>query len=47
LDDGILNSGTLRGMVQTGLNPAAEGSTGATAAYVDDGSKLYLLCRSL
>lgn len=47
LDDGLLNSGNLRGAAQTGLNPAADGAAGATAAYVDDGNKVYIVCRAL
>jgi prepilin-type N-terminal cleavage/methylation domain-containing protein len=46
LDDGILNSGSVRGTAQTDLNPAADGSAGTASAYVDDGSKLYIVCRS-
>jgi len=48
LDDGILNTGSLRGAGQsTALNPAASGSAGTSGDYVDDGSQLYLVCRSI
>lgn len=47
LDDGILNSGNLRGAAQSGLNPAADATAASGVAYTDDGSKLYLICRTV
>lgn len=47
LDDGALNAGTLRGAEQAALNPAAGGSPGASSAYTDNGSNLYIVCRTI
>ena len=50
-DDGVPNKGVVRGYAQSG-SVAADGGTSpvdstSTAAYVDDGVKLYTICKSL
>ncbi|MBV8030003.1 MAG: prepilin-type N-terminal cleavage/methylation domain-containing protein [Betaproteobacteria bacterium] len=45
MDDGIPISGNVRGLLQSGPNPAT--TNPATAAYAENGTNTYLLCRSL
>ena len=52
MDDGTRTSGTVRGILQTGPNPAipadATGaSVGGTSNYVESGTNTYTLCRLL
>jgi len=46
MDDGLSGKGTVRGLLQTGANPAT-GTGAATATYAETGSNVYVLCRSL
>ena len=45
MDDGVPISGTVRGLLQATPNPAT--ANPATATYVENGTNVYLLCRSL
>ena len=45
MDDGVPISGTVRGLLQTAPNPST--TNPATAAYVENGTNTYMLCRSL
>ena len=45
MDDGIPVSGTVRGLLQSAPNPST--AIQATAAYAENGTNTYLLCRSL
>ena len=45
MDDGVPISGTVRGLLQTTVNPAT--ANPATAAYAETATNTYLLCRSL
>ena len=45
MDDGVPNSGTVRGLLQTAPNPAT--AAAATPTYAETGTSVYLLCRSL
>jgi len=47
MDDGVANSGTVRGLLQAGANPAIDNTTVATPAYQETGSNIYTICRSL
>src|SRR5260221_5737474 len=47
MDDGVANSGTVRGLLQAGANPAIDNTTVATQAYQETGSNIYTICRSL
>ncbi len=47
MDDGVGNSGTVRGLLQAGANPAIDNTTVATPAYQETGSNIYTICRSL
>ncbi|MCX8146104.1 MAG: prepilin-type N-terminal cleavage/methylation domain-containing protein [Azovibrio sp.] len=47
MDDGAPATGTIRGEVQAGLNPAVSGSPTTAPGYVDDGSKLYVICKAI
>jgi prepilin-type N-terminal cleavage/methylation domain-containing protein len=47
MDDGVANSGTVRGLLQAGANPAIDNTTVATPAYQETGSNIYAICRSL
>jgi prepilin-type N-terminal cleavage/methylation domain-containing protein len=44
MDDGANTTGQIRGMLQTGPNPAVAAPAGT---YVEDGVKQYLLCKNL
>ena len=46
MDDGIIGSGTVRGMLQTSPNPDAPTAASATA-YAETGTNTYLICRPL
>ena len=46
MDDGLISSGTVRGQLQAGVNPAI--NTAADAApYAENGTNTYALCRTL
>ncbi len=45
LDDGVANTGTIRGQLQAGPNPAIANI--ATAAYAETGSNQYTICKSI
>jgi len=45
MDDGVPVSGTVRGLLQSAPNPATANQ--ATATYVENGTNIYMLCRSL
>ena len=47
MDDGVPNTGTVRGILQTGANPAIDNTTVATPVYQETGSNIYTICRSL
>jgi prepilin-type N-terminal cleavage/methylation domain-containing protein len=47
MDDGVGNTGTVRGLLQAGANPAIDNTTVATPAYQESGSNIYTICRSL
>ncbi|MDR2366109.1 MAG: prepilin-type N-terminal cleavage/methylation domain-containing protein [Zoogloeaceae bacterium] len=47
LDDGNPRTGSLRGMRQSAPNAAADANPAADAAYQDDGSQIYLICKSI
>ena len=48
LDDGVGTTGQIRGQDQGGAtNPAVGAATADADAYVDDGSALYVICKSL
>jgi prepilin-type N-terminal cleavage/methylation domain-containing protein len=47
MDDGVPNSGTVRGIVQTAPNPTVDGTVTAPTSYVESGTNVYALCRSL
>jgi prepilin-type N-terminal cleavage/methylation domain-containing protein len=47
MDDGASNLGTVRGLLQTSGNPAIGAAQAASANYVEAGTNLYALCRSL
>ena len=47
MDDGVGNTGTVRGLLQTTPNPPLPAGTAATAAYVENGTNVYVLCRTL
>lgn len=49
IDDGVRTTGTLRGMLQTALNPtivadATAAGAGGAASYVENGTNVYTLC---
>jgi len=46
MDDGVPNTGTVRGYAQTQSNPPVP-ATAPTTAYQETGTNLYALCRSL
>jgi prepilin-type N-terminal cleavage/methylation domain-containing protein len=46
MDDGVPNTGTVRGFTQTTPNPPVP-TTAPTTAYAETGTNLYALCRSL
>ena len=47
MDDGVPISGTVRGILQAGANPAIDNTTVASASYQETGSNIYTICRSL
>jgi prepilin-type N-terminal cleavage/methylation domain-containing protein len=47
MDDGVPNTGTVRGLTQTAPNPDVVTATTAATAYAETGTNLYTLCRSL
>jgi len=47
LDDGLPQSGTLRAMLQSAPNPAAEAGLPTITGYLDDGGQTYLLCKTI
>lgn len=47
MDDGVANTGTVRGMLQAAPNPALGAGTAATAAFAETGTNVYVLCRTL
>ena len=47
MDDGVPNSGTVRGVVQTAPNPTINAGATAATAYAETGTNVYALCRAL
>lgn len=47
MDDGVPNTGTVRGMLQAAPNPALGAGTAATATFAETGTNVYILCRTL
>jgi prepilin-type N-terminal cleavage/methylation domain-containing protein len=47
MDDGVPNTGTVRGLKQAGANPTIDNTTVADTSYVETGSNIYTICRSL
>ena len=52
MDDGVRNTGTVRGQLQAGPNPdivadATAAAAGGAGSYVESGTNTYTLCRSL
>jgi hypothetical protein len=51
MDDGAIGTGTVRGQIHGGTNPAGPNpnikTTADTTAYQENGSNVYTLCRSL
>lgn len=47
MDDGVPNTGTVRGMLQSAPNPALGAGTAATATFAETGTNVYVLCRTL
>ncbi len=45
MDDGVANTGTVRGQSQTAPNPSVAAT--ATAAYAETGTNIYTICRAL
>jgi prepilin-type N-terminal cleavage/methylation domain-containing protein len=45
MDDGVPNTGTVRGDLQTAPNPALDNSPATT--YAETGTNIYIICRSL
>jgi len=46
MDDGLPNAGTVRGMLQTTVNPSIAGAT-PPANYAENGTNTYTVCRAL
>ena len=46
MDDGLVDTGTVRGILQTSPNPDAP-TAAATSAYAETGTNTYLICRQL
>ena len=46
MDDGVINTGTVRGQTQTGTNPDII-ATAPTTNYQETGTNIYTICRSL
>jgi len=47
MDDGVPNSGTVRGVLQTAPNPTIDNAATAATAFAETGTNVYALCRSL
>jgi prepilin-type N-terminal cleavage/methylation domain-containing protein len=47
MDDGVPNSGSVRGVLQTTPNPDVVTATTAATAYAETGTNVYTICRSL
>ena len=47
MDDGVPNSGSVRGVLQTSPNPDVVAGTAAAAAYAETGTNVYTICRAL
>ena len=47
MDDGVPNTGTVRGFLQTAPNPPVNNTTTASATYAETGTNVYTLCRAL
>jgi hypothetical protein len=47
MDDGVPNTGTVRGMLQATPNPALGAGAAAAATYAETGTNTYVLCRTL
>jgi prepilin-type N-terminal cleavage/methylation domain-containing protein len=47
MDDGLPGTGTVRATAQTAPNPPVVTATTTPAAYVENGTNVYTLCRSL
>ncbi|HYD56478.1 MAG TPA: prepilin-type N-terminal cleavage/methylation domain-containing protein [Burkholderiales bacterium] len=47
MDDGVPNSGSVRGVLQTAPNPAIDAGATAATGYAETGTNTYTLCRSL
>jgi prepilin-type N-terminal cleavage/methylation domain-containing protein len=47
MDDGASTTGTVRAMLQTGVNPPVGAAQVAGPAYVENGTNTYLICRSM
>ena len=47
MDDGVPNSGTVRGVLQAAANPAIDNTTNAQGSYQETGTNIYTICRSL
>jgi prepilin-type N-terminal cleavage/methylation domain-containing protein len=47
MDDGVPNSGSVRGVLQTSPNPDVVTATTAAAAYAETGTNVYTICRAL
>ena len=46
MDDGVIGTGTVRGQLQTAVNPDIN-TAADTSAYSESGTNIYTLCRSL
>lgn len=47
MDDGVPNTGTVRGMLQAAPNPPLGVGSAAALAYAESGTNVYVLCRTL
>jgi len=47
MDDGVPNTGSVRGLTQTAPNPDVVAATTPATAYQETGTNLYTICRSL
>ncbi|HEU4647212.1 MAG TPA: hypothetical protein VFS80_16785, partial [Burkholderiales bacterium] len=47
MDDGVPNTGTVRGILQTTPNPVIDAAAVAPATYAETGTNTYTLCRAL
>ena len=47
MDDGVPNSGSVRGVLQTTPNPDVVTGTTAATAYAETGTNVYTICRAL